>query len=88
LFRLRQRRQRYKFHYDIENLSYPDAIHFLARRAGMQVPEDRPDESHKRRERMLALNREAAKFFHERLTAPGGNPCSEYVKRRGISPAW
>ena len=26
---------------EIENLSYPDAVRFLARRASMQVPEDR-----------------------------------------------
>ena len=36
---------------DIENLSFPDAVQFLARRAGMEVPEDAPDENRSRRSR-------------------------------------
>ena len=50
---------------EIENLSFPDAVQFLARRAGLEIPEDRPDENRSRRERLLTLNRDAARFFHE-----------------------
>lgn len=70
---------------EIENLSFPDAVQFLARRAGMEVPEDGPDENRSRRARMLELNREAARFFHAQLTAPSGRPAQEYVMRRGIT---
>lgn len=72
---------------EIENLTFPDAVEFLARRAGMEVPDDRPDENRRRRERMLALNRDAARFFFSRLTAPGGRPAQDYILRRRISPA-
>ena len=72
---------------EIENLSFPDAVQFLARRAGMEVPDDRPDENRSRRARMLELNRDAARFFHARLMADAG-AAAAYVRRRGITPAF
>lgn len=72
---------------EIENLSFRDAVYFLARRAGMTVPEDKPDERGQQRERMLKLNRDAARFFYSRLEAPGGAPAREYIIKRGISGA-
>ena len=71
---------------EIENLSFPDAVEFLARRCGMEVPDDREDEGKKKRERLLSLNREAARFFHERLKAPDGAIAREYIVKRGLSP--
>ena len=72
---------------EIENLSYPDAVRFLARRAGLAVPEDERDENHSRRERMLQLNRDAALFFHDQLSVPSGEIARQYVQKREISPA-
>ena len=69
---------------EIENLSFPDAVQFLARRAGTEVPEEAPDPSRNRRERMLALNREAARFFYDQLRAPTGAAGQAYVRQRGI----
>ena len=34
---------------EIENLSYPDAVRFLARRVGLSVPEDERDENNRTR---------------------------------------
>ncbi len=73
---------------EIENLSFPDAVHFLARRVGLEVPEDRPDENKSRRERLLSLNRDAARFFHEQLRLPSGRPAQDYIVRRGISTTY
>ena len=70
---------------EIENLSFPDAVRFLARRAGMEVPEDGSEEHRSRRARMLELNREAARFFYAQLVSPAGAPGQEYVKKRGIT---
>ncbi len=70
---------------EIENLSFPDAVAFLAKRAGMEVPEDSHNVEHGRRERMLELNRSAARFFYEQLIAPSGRPAQNYVDQRGIS---
>ncbi|MGI5979042.1 MAG: DNA primase [Oscillospiraceae bacterium] len=71
---------------EIENLSYPDAVRFLARRAGMTVPEDEYDASAGKRERMLRLNRDAARFFYAQLSEPCGQAARDYLARRGISP--
>ena len=72
---------------EIENLSYPDAVRFLARRAGMAVPEDEKDENYSRRERMLELNRDAARFFYDQLSVPGSEKARQYILKREISPA-
>lgn len=72
---------------EIENLSYPDAVRFLAKRAHLEVPEDASDENRHRRERMLELNRDAARFFHECLSGPGGEVARRYVNMREISGA-
>ena len=69
----------------IAHLSFPDAVQFLARRAGMEVPDDGKDESRGRRARMLELNREAARYFYAQLMGPNGGPAREYVMKRGIA---
>ena len=71
---------------ELENLSYPDAIHFLAKRAGMQVPEDtRDDGSNRLRSRLLALNRDAAHFYYDQLHSPKGEAVMEYMRSRKIT---
>ena len=71
---------------EIENLPFPDAVHFLARRVGMTVPdEDGSDEGALRRTRLLAANKEAARFFHGLLSEPQGQVAIDYINRRGIS---
>ena len=72
---------------EIENLSFPDAVEFLARRSGMEVPEDGDREQRNRRERLLALNREAARWFYAQLSAPEGQPGRDYIAKRQLSPA-
>ena len=52
---------------EVENLSFPDAVRFLAQRVGMEVPEDEPGEAVSRRTRMLELNKAAARFFFSNL---------------------
>ena len=69
---------------EIENLSFPEAVEFLARRANMPVPEQENDRESKKRSRMLALNKDAARFFYEQLAAPGGAPARDYMQRRQI----
>lgn len=56
---------------EIENLGFRDAVEFLARRAGMQMPEEENDKESQKRARMLALNKDAAHFFYEQLYSPG-----------------
>ena len=72
---------------EIENLSYPDAVAFLAKRAGMQMPEDSFDRDAKKRSRLLAANRDAARGFYEQLVTPEGRRCTDYMAGRKISPS-
>lgn len=73
---------------EIENLSFPDAVHFLAKRAGIPVPDDDTSQENRgRRTRMLELNRDAAKFFYEMLSTPAGAAAVDYINKRGISKA-
>ena len=48
---------------EAENLPYPDAVAFLAKRAGMQMPEESQDRDAGRRRRLLELNKAAARWF-------------------------
>ncbi len=70
---------------EIENLSFQDAVAFLARRANMPMPEEAETEGSSRRKKLLELNREAARFFHAQLIGPQGGPGQAYVERRGIN---
>jgi len=72
---------------EMENLSFPDAVRFLAKRAGLEVPEDDPRERDGRRTRLLKLNADAARFFYENLSKPCGAAAVAYIRKRGIAPA-
>lgn len=72
---------------ELENLSYPDAVYFLAKRANIPVPEEtRDDVSSRLRSRLLALNRDAARFYYEQLHSPKGEAVMEYMNSRKITP--
>ena len=74
------------FMMEVEGLSYPDAVRALAKRAGMQVPEDEQYQSrYHQQERLWALHKEAARFFHSQLYAPVGREALEYAFGRGMS---
>ena len=74
------------FMMEVEGLSYPDAVRNLAQRAGLQVPEDEQYQSRYRaQERLWALMKEAARFFHEQLFTPAGGECLAYVQKRGLN---
>ena len=71
---------------EVEGMSYPDAVRALAKRAGMEVPEDEQYQSrYRQQERLWALHKEAARFFHSQLYAPAGKAALEYALGRGMS---
>ena len=70
---------------DMENLTYPDAVRFLAKRAGLEVPEEEGDrDAARRRQRLLDLNRDAARFYYQLLQSPEGQAVRDYLDRRQI----
>ena len=74
------------FMMEIEGLSYPDAVRALAKRVGMEVPEDEQYQSrYRQQERLWALHKEAARFFHSQLYSPAGKQALDYALGRGMS---
>ena len=72
---------------ELENLSFREAVEVLAKRAGMEVPDSGgPDAGMRaRREKLLELNRQAARAFHQWLWQPEGARGLDYLQRRGLS---
>lgn len=70
---------------EIESLSYPDAVRFLAKRAGMEVPEDGAYQSrYRQQERLWALCGDAARFFRQQLFLPTGRAAQQAILQRGF----
>lgn len=77
----------FQFVMGVENLVFPDAVRWLAQRAGMTVPEDGVDDSMSRlRTRILEINREAGRFFYKTLSTPEGKAGLAYLRGRGLDP--
>ena len=73
------------FMMELEGLSYPDAVRALAKRAGMEVPEDEQYQSrYRQQERLWALMKEAARYFHTQLHSPAGAEGLAYAQKRGM----
>ena len=72
---------------EIEGLTYPEAVEFLAKRAGMALPQQDTDDGSRQRARLYALNKDAARFFHDTLKTPGGEKGRQYLAQRQITPA-
>ena len=73
------------FMMELEGLSYPDAVRNLAQRAGMEVPEDEQYQSrYRQQERLWALMKESARYFHSQLYSPAGAEGLRYAEKRGL----
>lgn len=71
---------------NIENLDYPEAVRFLAQRAGMTVPENGEDNAAARlKARVYEINRLAARWFFDRLVAPEGEAVRAYLLGRKLT---
>ncbi len=72
----------------IDNLDYVEAVKTVAQMAGMSMPEDGYDDTlAKRRMRLLAANREAARFFNACLMDEKNRPALDYFLRRALTAA-
>lgn len=69
-----------------ENLEYISAVEFLAKRAGLEMPDDSEHKSEMvKRSRMFDMNREAARFFNKMLYDPCARQAQEYITKRRLS---
>ena len=71
---------------EIEHLDFPEAVEFLAKRAGMPLPERGDDPRAALKTRLYDLNRDAARWFYSQLATPAGAAAADYMARRQISP--
>ena len=70
---------------EMEGLTYPDAVRTLAERSGMEVPEDDQYQSrYRQQERLWALCKEAARYFHTQLYSEAGAQGLAYAQKRGM----
>lgn len=72
-----------------ENMTFPEAIKFLAERAGVALPEETNSKANRakenRRARLLEVNKEAAKYYYYILRSSRGDVGMDYLERRGLT---
>lgn len=73
-----------------EGVSFPEAARLLARRCGIEIPDETLSEEEMRaireKERLLDINRRAAAFYREVLRRrPDGEAARDYLNRRGMT---
>ncbi|MBO5032948.1 MAG: DNA primase [Lachnospiraceae bacterium] len=72
-----------------ENCTFPEAMKILADKAGVELPKAEYSEEAKRREtrrqKLLEVNKEAAKFYYYQLRTPRGVKAKEYLDKRRLS---
>ncbi len=72
-----------------QKVSFPEAVRYLAQRAGMAVPETQggPDEraAAAEREALVKLHEEALAFYQEQLATPAGARARRELEGRGLS---
>ena len=79
----------FDFVMETEGLSFPEAVEKLACEAGMEVPQDTPEdrERQKQRQTLFDVTEKAAVFFERRLRMPEGKKALDYLKGRGFDDA-
>ncbi len=79
----------FTFLMEYENDTFPEAVKALADRAGIRLPEADASEEEKReqsrRSRLLAVNKEAAKYFYFQLRARQGEQGLAYLRGRKLT---
>ena len=69
----------------IEHLDYLESVKFLAQRAGIPMPDDSYDRSGEVKQRLLEINREAARFYRDILLSDAGREGRDYLRNRGLT---
>lgn len=73
---------------EVDNLPFIDAVKVLAKRANMEVPETGTSPGmRERRQKLLEINKQAARVFHRWLYQQEGAEGLAYLQRRGLSKA-
>lgn len=86
----------YTFVQEMQGLIFPEAVEFLAQRAGIAIPKptaERPEEDGRRDERrereklLFRINHFTAQLFHQQLKLQGATSLvTKYLEERGLKP--
>ena len=70
-----------------EGLSFPEAVEKLAGEAGLEIPQDSPEdrERQKQRQTLYDVTEKAVLFFEQQLRMPAGKRALDYLKGRGLT---
>lgn len=76
----------FTFLIEVEGMSFPEAVEQLAAEAGLEMPQDTPEDRQRQEKRktLADVNEHAADFFEKMLRMPEGRGALEYLKRRGL----
>jgi len=79
----------FQFLMEHDGYSFPEAVEYLAEKAGLEVPRERGPVAGEeaRKKQALALLDRAADAFAEVLDSAQGRPARDYLKQRGLSAA-
>lgn len=79
----------FTFIMEYENYTFPEAIKYLAQKAGVSLPEIEYDENARKRDnkraQILELNKDVAKFYYYMLRSPQGQTGMDYLTGRKLS---
>lgn len=79
----------YTFVMEYENFTFPEAVKYLAEKAGIVLPETEYSSEAKEqadfRNQLLEINKEAAKYFYVQLMSPQGRGALEYLQGRELT---
>lgn len=70
-----------------EGVDFADALKILAEKGGVTLPEADGGgaDTYKRKQEMYAMNKDAARFFYNRLFAPDGAKARAYLQKRALT---
>jgi len=79
----------FQFLTEHDGYSFPEAVEYLAEKAGLEVPQSRQIDGgeQERRKQALSLLEKAAGLFSRQLSAPEGRAGLDYFQRRKLSEA-
>ena len=77
-----------QFVMEMERVPFMDAIRILADRAHLAMPEVQDDPDYEKRrslkERLTSINRDAARYYHDKLWTEDGKKVLDYLHQRGL----
>lgn len=79
----------FTFLIEVGGMSFPEAVEQLAGEAGLDMPQNTPEERqrHERRKTLADVNEHAAQFFEKMLHMPEGRGALAYLNKRGLDDA-